>query len=303
MGFIAEQATIRSVRRLCRVLEVASSSYYAWRTRTRRSGPTPRPARHQAVTERIQRLHATSNGMLGRRTMQQLLRDQEHMSCSIGMVHRIMTEQRLQARRHRRHVTTTRRDAAERITIPNRYLTADGARDFESPTPGTRTVGDLTYIRTRQGFCYLYTVLDLATRAVIGWSLQAAPTTDGAIAALTMARTQGRLAPQAIFHSDRGTQYTSSRFQRWCQEATIQQSMGATGVCWDNAVAESFFASLKRDLGRHRCYRDQADARCTIVAYIEGWYNRRRPHSWNDGRPPLRAWDLATWPDDVLHET
>ena len=301
MGCIAESAASRRVRRTSQLLGVASSSSDAWRTRQRRT-PTPRAARHQALTDRIVALHAASEGMLGRRSMHQMLRAQEAHGCSLGMVDRIMREQHLWARRHRRRVVTTRRDP-DATAIPNHYLTPGGTRDFGSAQPGTRTVGDLTYIRTGEGWCYLYTVLDLATRAVVGWSLQRDPTTDGAIAALAMARDRGRLAPAAIFHSDHGTQYTSTRFQVWCRTAGIQQSMGQTGVCWDNAVAESFFATLKGDLGRSRRYATRTDARCTIVAYIEGWYNRTRPHSWNDGRPPLIAWDQATWPDACLHET
>jgi transposase InsO family protein len=180
---------------------------------------------------------------------------------------------------------------------------ADGRRDFTSTVPGTRTVGDLTYIPTEQGWTYLYTVLDLATRAVIGWSLQDAPTRVGAIAALTMARARGRLAEGAIFHSDHGTQYTSRAFRACCAELDVRQSMGRTGVCYDNAVAEAFFATLKGDLGHGRRYATRTEARGEIVTYIESWYNRRRPHSHNTGQPPLIAWDQATWPVSSLHET
>lgn len=302
MGCIAESAASRQVRRTAQLLGAPSSSYYAWRTRQQRAAPTPRTARHQALTVRIMALHAASDGMLGRRPMHQMLRSQDGHGCSLGMVHRIMREQHLWARRHRRRVVTTRRDPGA-TAIPNRYLPPDGARDFESTAPGTRTVGDLTYIRTGEGWCYLDTVLDLATRAVVGWSLQRNATTDGAIAALAMARDRGRLAPTAMFHSDHGTQSTSTRFQAWCRTAGIEQSMGQTGVCWDNAVAESFFATLTGDLGRTQRYASRTEARCAIVAYIEGWHNRRRPHSWNQGRPPLVAWDQATWPIPYLHET
>jgi transposase InsO family protein len=304
MGCIAACAGTRRVRRMCQVLGVASSSYYAWRGRQRRTVPTPRVARHQAVTERIRIQHAAADGRLGRRSMQQVLFDRDGIACSLGMVHRIMAEQRLSARRHRRRVTTTRHDPAARIgMIPNHLATAAGRCDFDSALPGTRTVGDLTYLRTDEGWMYLYTVLDLATRAVIGWSLQDAPTAAGAVAALAMAAARGRLAPGAIFHSDHGTQYTSSAFQHWCARAGVRQSMGRTGVCWDNAVAEAFFATLKGDLGHGRRYASRGEARCVIVGYIEGWYNRQRPHSHNGGRPPLIAWDEATWPPSTLHQT
>ena len=118
-----------------------------------------------------------------------------------------------------------------------------------------------------------------------------------------MARDRGRLTPAAIFHSDHGTQYTGTAFTDWCAQAGVHRSMGRTGVCYDNAVAEAFFATLKGDLGRERRYPSRTAARCAIVAYIEGWYNRQRPHSYTAGRPPLVAWELATWPADGLHET
>lgn len=303
MGCIAACASSRRVRRTCQLLGVASSSYYAWRARGRRTEPPPRAARRQAITDTIVAQHAASHGMLGRRPMQQLLRDQEGIACSLGLVHRIMAEQGLAARRHRRRPTTRRDPTVAPGTIPNRLERADGRCAFASAVPGSRTVGDLTYLRTAEGWTYLYTALDLATRAVIGWSLQDAPTSEGAIAALAMARSQGRLAEAAIFHSDHGTQYTSIAFGAWCERAGIQQSMGRTGVCYDNAVAEAFFATLKGDLGRERRYASRTEARCEIVAYIEGWYNRRRPHSYTDGRPPLLAWEQATWPTRSLHET
>ncbi len=302
MGCIAACAGPRHTRRVCQLLGVASSSYYAWRTRGRRAEPTARAARHQAIAERIRLHHAASGGRLGRRLMQQVLRDQDGIACSLGMVHRIMAEQGLCARRHRRRVITTRRDPAAPGAIPNHLATADGRCAFHSAIPGARTVGDLTYIPTERGWTYLYTVLDLATRAVIGWSLQDAPTSEGAIAALAMAHAQGRLADAAIFHSDHGTQYTSIALQTWCRQAGVRQSMGRTGVCYDNAVAEAFFATLKGDLGHGRRWATQTEARCEIVAYIEGWYNRRRPHGYNAGRPPLIAWDHGTWPVASLHE-
>lgn len=303
MGCIAECAASRRVQRVCQLLGVASSSYYAWQQRQHRTAPTPRAARHQAVTARILAHHAVANGMLGRRPMQHVLRDQDGISCSLGMVHRIMAEQDLCARRHRRRTMTRRDPDANPAAIPNRLATAAGRCDFGSTVPGSRTVGDLTYLRTDDGWTYLFTVLDLATRAVIGWSLQDAPTADGAVGALAMARAQGRLADTAIFHSDHGTQYTSTALGTWCQAAGVQQSMGRTGTCYDNAVAEAFFATLKGDLERGRRYASRTAARCEIVAYIEGWYNRKRPHSYNDGQPPLIAWDQGTWPATSLHES
>lgn len=144
MGAIAECAASRQVRRACQLLGVASSSYYAWRARGCRTGPTPRAARHQAVSDKIRARHAASGGMLGRRPMQQVLRDQDGIRCSLGMVHRILAEQDLSARRHRRRRSTTQRDPDVNPAIPNRLARADGTCDFTSAVPGSRTVGDLT---------------------------------------------------------------------------------------------------------------------------------------------------------------
>ena len=303
MGCVAACASTRRVSRMCQLLGVASSSYYAWRQRQQRTTPTPRAARHQAIADTVRARHAASGGRLGRRPMRQLLRDEDGMACSLGLVHRVMAEQGLAARRHRHRGPTTRRDGAAPGAIPDRLVDAEGCRDFGSVVPGTRTVGDLTYIPTAEGWTYLSTVLDLATRAVIGWSLQDAPTSAGPIAALTMARAQGRLAEGAIFHSDHGTQYTSQAFGACCAACGVAQSMGRTGVCYDNAVAEAFFATLKGDLGHGHRFASRTEARCEVVAYIEGWYNRQRPHRHNAGRPPLVAWDLATRPAEPLHET
>ncbi len=302
MGGIAACAGSRRIQRACQLLGVPSSGSDAWRARHQRTAPTPRAARHQLVTAKIAAQHAATNGMLGHRPMQQVLREQDGITCSLGMVHRIMAEQGLCARRHRRR-SRPRRGSDATAASPNRLATADGRCDFSSTVPGSRTVGDLTYLRTDEGWMYLFAVLDLATRAVVGWSLQDAATSDGATAALTMAQTQRRLTDAAIFHSDHGSQYTSTALDTWCQAKRVQQSMGRTGVCYDNAVAEAFFATLKGDLGHGRRYASRTAPRCGVVAYIEGWYNRKRPHSSNDGRPPLIAWDQATWPVASFHET
>jgi transposase InsO family protein len=300
MGFIAEYAPTCPVTRLTRLLGVAPSSYYAWKRRQARPTPTPRAARRAEITRSITMLHAAHHGYPGRRPMQQLLRTVYGQHCSLGLVHAIMTEQGLAARRHRRRAHRAR--TARPANIPNLCRFPDGRPDFTSDRPGAKTVGDLTYIRTTRGWVYLFTVLDLATRAVIGWALAATATTDQAIAALAMAHTHGVLAEAAIFHSDHGPQYTATAFAAWCAAAGVRQSMGETGVCWDNAVAESFYATLKGDLGGIR-FVDLADARRQIVPYIEGWYNRQRPHSWNQGDPPLMAWNRPDWPAPTLHQT
>ena len=150
------------------------------------------------------------------------------------------------------------------------------------------TVGDITFLPTQEGWLYLAVVMDLASRAIIGWALRPTLQTELVSVALAMAHQHGYLRTGAIFHSDRGSQYTSQAFQTVCAELAVTQSMGATGVCWDNAVAESFFATMKCDLASEvGTFGTRAEARAWVIRYIEGWYNRRRPHATNNGLPPL----------------
>ncbi len=293
---MAEQATHYPVTMMCHVLGVGRAGYYRWRQRQAQP-PPPRTARHQAVTAAILALFAETKGRVGRRPMRQLLADQA-MPCSPGLVHRIMTEQGLVAQRRRAWKRTTRRDPAARtLHIQNHCQDASGQRCFTSATPGAKTVGDITYLPTREGWLYLAVVLDLATRAVVGWALRPTLHTELVSSALTMAHQHGCLLSEAIFHSDRGSQYTATAFQDQCAALGITQSMGATGVCWDNAVAEAFFATLKTDLaGEVGSFISHQAARQWTIPYIEGWYNRRRPHSWNNGAAPLAAWAQATAP-------
>lgn len=279
---------------MCRVLELNRASYYRWKVR-QMAPPPARTQRHLQLTVAIVTQFAAAHERVGRRPMRQLLA-QNGIRCSPGVVHRIMAEQGLVARRRRAWKRTTRRDPPARTAhITNQCLGIDGQRSFHSARPGAVAVGDITYLPTREGWLYLAVVLDLATRAVIGWALRPTLHTVVVSAALTMAHQHGHLRPAAILHSDRGTQYTSHAFQAQCAGLGVIQSMGATGVCWDNAVAESFFATLKCDLvAEVGTFATRKDARAWIVRYIEGWYNRRRPHTWNQGRPPLVAWHQLT---------
>lgn len=288
---MAEEAATYPVTMMCRALRINRTGYYRWKDRQTAAVPA-RTQRHRQLTAAIVTRFAAAHERVGRRPMRHLLA-QDGIRCSPGLVHRIMAEQGLVARRRRAWRRTTRRDPAARTAhITNQCLGADGQRSFHSAHPGAVTVGDITYLPTREGWVYLAVVLDLATRAVIGWALRPTLHTEVVSAALTMAQQQGQLNPAAIFHSDRGTQYTSHTFQAQCAALGVTQSMGATGVCWDNAVAESFFATLKCDLvAEVGTFATRQDARTWIVRYIEGWYNRRRPHSRNAGLPPLVAWD------------
>ena len=150
-----------------------------------------------------------------------------------------------------------------------------------------------TYLKTGQVWLYLATIIDLATRMVVGWQLANHMRTSLVIDALDMARAHGRVAAGALVHSDHGTQYTSAAFTAYCTEAGVIQSMGRTGVCWDNAVAETFFASLKNEMYHQQVFTTRPRARMAVAEYIEVFYNRQRPHSSLDYRTLAEAWTDA----------
>lgn len=152
-------------------------------------------------------------------------------------------------------------------------------RRFDPPVPTTVLVGDITYLRTGQGWLYLAVVIDLATRMVVGWSMSERMTAGLAVAALEAAWARGYVAGGAIFHSDRGAQYTSRLMAERAEGRGVRLSVGRTGSCNDNAVAESFFATLKNEMYSLRPWATRAEARHAVVGFIEACYNRRRPHS------------------------
>ena len=150
-------------------------------------------------------------------------------------------------------------------------------------------VGDITYIRTWEGWLYLATVIDLASRRVVGWAMAEHMRAELVCDALRMAINARQPAPGAIFHSDRGTQYTSAEFALFCMDHHVRTSVGRTGVCWDNAAAESFFASLKNEMYYRQAFPTRAGARFAVAGYIEVFYNRKRMHSALGYRTPLEA--------------
>ena len=162
-------------------------------------------------------------------------------------------------------------------------------RDFTAATPGTKLVGDISYIRTWTGWLYLATVIDLATRKVIGWSMNIHMRTSLIVDALNMAAGTGTLKPGCIFHSDRGVQYCSVEYATALRSHGMVGSMGRTGICWDNALAESFFASLKKELVYRTVFPTPRHARKAIAEYIEVFYNRQRIHSAIGYRTPTQA--------------
>jgi len=268
------------IRWMCRILGVPRSSFYDWRIRS------------QTVTATVQR-RAGLGGLVkvvfdefrqtyGCRRIARELNDRGH-ACSVGMVADLMREQGLIAIQPRRYRVTTIRDDAD--VYPPDLL----GRDFTAELPGTRLVGDITYLRTGEGWAYLAVVIDLATRMVVGWQIAEHMRTSLVIDALAMARDHGHLTADAVFHSDRGTQYSADAFVTWCAANRVERSMGRTGVCWDNAAAESFFATLKNEMYHRYRFPTRARARFAVAEYIEVFYNRKRIHSTLGYRTPVQA--------------
>jgi putative transposase len=273
----AEKANYK-IAWMCRLLRVPRSSFYAWRNKAE----TATAARRRELAVQVRRVFEAGRGAYGcRRVAAQLNRDGH--PCSVGLVADLMRELGLRACQPR---------AYKRTTVPGEQPVISPdliGRDFSAEAPGQRLVGDITYLRTGEGWLYLATVIDLATRMVTGWQLAHHMRTSLVTDALAMAIAHGHVQPGAIFHSDRGAQYTSAEFTRFCQAKRVRASVGRTGVCWDNAAAESFFGALKNEMYYRRAFPSRARARFAVADYIEVFYNRRRLHSSLGYRAPLEA--------------
>jgi len=265
----AEKMAGHSVNNACRLLEVSRSAFYA---RTC-NPPSPRALSDAELLEAIRSIHAESKGTYGSPRVHKEL-GHRHVTCGRRRVTRLMRLARLEGRCKKRYRKTTTPDPA-----------AELARDLIQREFGPceeidrRYVGDITYISTWQGWAYLATVIDLASRKVVGWALADHMRTELVEAALSAAFVKRRPPAGVIFHTDRGSQYTSKNFGSLAKANGVQLSVGRTGECWDNAVAESFFATLKRELIETRPWPTHAGLHRALFEYIEGWYNTRRLHS------------------------
>ena len=261
------------VRLMCRVLAVAASGYYAWR---RGGSPTAHAVADAALLARVRVAHQQSHGTYGAPRVHQELRA---AGVRVGKkrVARLMRADALVGRaRRRRGVRTT--DARHGHPVAPNVL----ARQFdvrEVAAVNRVWVSDLTYVPTREGWLYLATVVDLASRRVVGWAMRETLEADLALAALRMALGTRRPAPGLVHHSDRGVQYACAEYRTLLAAHGLVPSMSRKGNCWDNAVAESFFATLELELIVRSDWRTRDDARRAIFRYIEAWYNRERRHS------------------------
>jgi transposase InsO family protein len=267
-AFILAQKANHNVASMCRLLEVSRQGFYMWCRRQ----PCDRQRRDEALKRKIRQAFIDSEARYGSPRVERELRAQGE-STSRKRIARLMRHEGLVARRPRRFVVTTHSRHGYRIA-PNRL-----ARNFTPDGPNRVWATDITYIATRKGWLYLAVVMDLYSRRVVGWSMQPYLDRRLVLAALNMAVTTRRPAPGLLHHSDRGAQYACDEYQRALADAEIACSMSRKGNCWDNAVVESFFATLKQELVNRCNFADHDAARAALFRYIEAFYNRRRLHS------------------------
>jgi transposase InsO family protein len=274
--FIQDHRKEHRISRLCSVLAVSTSGYYAWQ---RRPESPRRQANHRLLTH-IHAFHRASRGIYGSpRIHQDLVAAGE--SCGVHRVARLMRRHGIQSKMARKFVITTdsRNTAAP---APDRLQ-----RQFDVAAPNVAWVTDTTFIATRQGWMYLAVVLDLYSRQLIGWAMSQRNNSPLVEDALTMA-IQRRAAPRdVIVHSDQGSTYASGSYQQLMAEHGLQCSMSRKGECLDNAVAESFFGTLKTELTNHEDYWTRTAARQSLFEYMEVFYNRQRRHSYLNYLTPV----------------
>ncbi|MDX3002397.1 IS3 family transposase [Kribbella solani] len=276
----AEKQGDHNVKRACELLQVSRSAYYA----DRAGGPSLREQRDTELTGKIAAIHDDSRHTYGSPRVHHELQGQGER-CSRKRVARLMRAAGRYGRMPRRWKTTTIADPAA-VHRPD-LIGRDFAIDLGQPAAlDTRWCGDITYIHTWEGWLYLATVIDLASRRVVGWAVADHLRTDLVADALTDAVNRRRPAGSVVFHSDRGCQYTSTQYANLARDLGVPLSVGRKGQCWDNAVAESFFATLKTELIHRHTWPTRKAATSAIFDYIEGWYNTRRRHSTLGYRSP-----------------
>jgi putative transposase len=265
---------------MCAMLDVSRSAYYDFKDRA----PSASARRRQRLAAMITAIFDANHGTYGYRRVHAVLA-RSGVEASPELVRQLMRELGLvpcQPRPWR--PTTTEADESHRI--PDLV-----GRDFTAEAPGTKLVADITYIPTGEGWVYLATVIDCYSKLVIGWSMADHYRTSLIVAALESAAGAIDIQPECIFHSDRGSNYTSYDFATTLAGMGMRQSVGRTGVCWDNAMAESFFGALKNEWINRMTFPTRAQARQEVVKYIEGFYNRQRLHSGLGYKTPLEVYN------------
>lgn len=264
-----------SIATMARILGVSPSGFHAWRDRE----PSNRAQSDDVLKASISTIHKRSRGTYGAPRVHAELAE-DGVQVGRKRVARLMRELGLEGVSRRRRTKTTRRREDAR---PAPDLVE---RDFEVQAPDALWVADITYVPTWAGFLYLAVVVDAFSRRIVGWSMATHLRTELVLEALNMALWQRR-PESVVHHSDQGCQYTSYAFGKRCLEMGVRPSMGSVGDCYDNAMAESFFATLECELIDRHTFRTHAEARMAIFEFIEGWYNPHRRHSRLDYRSPV----------------
>ena len=274
--FIAAKKAEHSITLMCRVLEVSRSGFHAWAVRA----PSARAVADRALSGRIAEIHTDSLKTYGSPRVHAELRLEDGIQVGRKRVERLMRRAGLSGQITRRRGKTTIRVQGVR-TAPDLV-----ERDFNPTEPNRLWCADITYIRTWEGWLYLASVMDCYSRRVVGWAMADHLRAELVVDALEMAVARRRPDPGLVHHSDQGSQYTSLVFTRRCRSVGIDVSMGSRGDCFDNAVLESFHATLKKDLIHRRSWPTKTEARTAVFDYIEAFYNRRRRHSQLGMRSP-----------------
>ena len=268
-AFIEEHLTEFPVEVSCEVLEVSRSGYYAWSKRPQ----SARAKRRAELAVKIQCVHEQNRKVYGSPRVCQVLKAQGESVCQ-NTVADIMKERQIRAKARKKFVPKTT-DSRHQQPVADNMLD----RQFDAPLPNQKWAVDITYIPTDRGWLYLAGVIDLCSRKIVGWSMADHMRVELASDALKMAIARRNPDEDLLHHSDRGVQYASEDYMHLLQSHGMQASMSGKGDCWDNAVMESFWATLKTELVNHERYATREQARASIFEYIEVFYNRQRLHS------------------------
>lgn len=280
-GFIDRHRGRYSVALMCATLDVSRSGYYAWCHRP----ASARTVANTSLRQAIETAYEAGRGTYGYRRVHAAVN--RHTPCSRNRVARQMRQIGLRASRTRRYKTTTQANR-DRPVVPNRLN-----REFAASSPNRKWLGDITYVRTAEGWLYLAVVLDIFSRQVVGWALASHLKDELPLAALNMALSRRTAGQGLLHHSDRGAQYASKAYRRLLAKHRVTASMSRPGNAYDNAPMESFFATLKSELLHHWHFQTRDQARRVIFEYIEVFYNRQRLHSALGYRSPVEFESLT----------
>jgi putative transposase len=284
---IAAEKAEHPIGLLCKVLDVSRSGFYAWSARA----PSDRELSDAWLLERIREIHRANRGVYGAPRVHAELRIGHGVRVGRKRVERLMRSAGISGLVPKKRGRTT-------IRVPGVRVADDLVqRQFRPSAPNVMWVADITYLRSWEGWLYLVAVQDLYSRRIVGWSMADHMRADLVVDALNMAIARRRPEAGLIHHSDQGSQFVSLAFGHACAKAGIARSMGSRGDCWDNAVAESFFATLKKELIRRQSWPTRADLRQAVFEYVEIFYNATRRHSTLGMLSPIQFEKIAQSPD------